>query len=234
MQPQPANARWRTAWATSQQALGTTAISNTTVRLIARVTIGGEAVRIRLDNTFGTSPLKIGKAYVGLRARGAALVAGSNRPVLFGGIESVTVPPGGSVRSDPIALRVLARQDLAVSLYVPDANVQPSQHTGALVTSYLAPPNTGDRSAVGSEPNRSRTRRTTMPWLKAIDVLSSSASGVIVAFGDSITDGTCTTLGCARPLGGLAGAPSRAGGRSPAAAGTRRRRSSTKGSAATR
>lgn len=193
VQPQPGSARWRTAWATSQQTLGTTAISNTTVRLIARVTIGGEAVRLRLDNTYGTSPLRIGKVYVGLRARGATLVPGSNRPVLFGGGQSVTVPPGGSVQSDTVALRVMARQDLAVSLHIPDTNVQPSQHSGALVTSYLGPANGGDRTpAESGEPFTGTI--VTMPWLKAIDVLSSSASGVIVAFGDSITDGTCTTL----------------------------------------
>ena len=34
---------------------------------------------------------------------------------------------------------------------------------------------------------------TTMPWLKALEVRSFSA-GTIVAFGDSITDGTCGTL----------------------------------------
>jgi lysophospholipase L1-like esterase len=33
-----------------------------------------------------------------------------------------------------------------------------------------------------------------MFWLKAVDVSSSSSPGSIVAFGDSITDGTCSTL----------------------------------------
>src|SRR5262245_58069743 len=104
---QPASgARWRTAWATSQQSLGMNAISNTTVRLIARVTIAGDAVRIRLDNTYGTTPLKIGKAYVGIRARGALLVEGSNHAVRFGGAESISVPPGGTVISDPVTMRV--------------------------------------------------------------------------------------------------------------------------------
>src|ERR1700741_1856397 len=92
---QAGGARWRTAWSTSQQALGMTAISNTTVRLVARVTIGGEAVRIRIDNSYGTTPLKIGKAYVGVRSRGAQLVAGTNRPLLFGGAESGTVQECG-------------------------------------------------------------------------------------------------------------------------------------------
>jgi lysophospholipase L1-like esterase len=33
-----------------------------------------------------------------------------------------------------------------------------------------------------------------MPWLKAIDVRATTPTTAIVAFGDSITDGTCTTL----------------------------------------
>ena len=51
--------------------------------MIARVTIPGEAVRIRLDNAFGASPLSVGKAYVGLRIQGAALATHSNRQVFF-------------------------------------------------------------------------------------------------------------------------------------------------------
>jgi lysophospholipase L1-like esterase len=190
---QPAGARWHTAWATSQQGLGTAAVSNTTVRLIARTTIGGEAVRIRIDNTYGKSPLKIARAFLGIRSRGASLVAGSNRPLLFGGAETLTVAPGGSARSDAVPLRVLARQDLAVSLFVPEESALPSQHAGAVVTSYLAAAGAGDRTAVESnEPFTATT--TAMPWLKSIDVQSASAAGTIVAFGDSITDGTCATL----------------------------------------
>jgi lysophospholipase L1-like esterase len=185
--------RWFTAWGTSQQAAATAALSNTTVRLIARVTIGGDAVRLRFDNTYGKSAIRIGRAYVGLRARGPQVVAGSNRRVLFAGSETTAIPAGGTVQSDPVALSVLALQDLAVSLYLPDAGIQASQHTGALTTSYAAPPNGGDQAAAeGAEPFAATL--TTMPLLKAIDVSSTSAPGAIVAFGDSITDGTCSTL----------------------------------------
>lgn len=192
VQSTPTSGRWRTAWATSQQAAGMTTISNTTVRLIARVTIAGEAVRIRLDNTYGKKPLTVGKAYVAVPGRGAALIGGSNRQVWFAGAESATIAAGGSLRSDPVSMPVLAMQDLAVSLYIPDADAVPSQHADALTTSYVAAPNAGDRAVVeSSEPFTTTT--TSMPWLKAIDVSSSSATGAIVAFGDSITDGTCAT-----------------------------------------
>jgi lysophospholipase L1-like esterase len=192
-QAPPAAGQWRTAWATSQQAVGSGLVSNTTLRLIARVTIGGDAIRIRLDNSYGKTPLQVAKASVGLRSRGAALVAGSSRPALFSGRESVTIPAGGTMRSDPISLSVPAFQDIAVSLYVPEIGVAPSQHAGALVTSYAAAAHAGDRTSVESaEPFPAAI--TSMPWLKAIDALSPSSPGTIVAFGDSITDGTCATV----------------------------------------
>jgi len=192
-QPPPASERWVTAWGTSQSGLGTDAMSNTTVRMMARVTVSGQAVRIRVDNTFGTSPLVIGKAYVGYRIQGAAVAPGSNRPVSFNKSAGVTIPAGRSVTSDPVPMNVLAQQDLAVSLHLPGAGVRPSQHGGAQVTSYLAANGAGDVAAEESAKPFTATT-TSMFWLKAIDVSSSSAPGSIVAFGDSITDGTCSTV----------------------------------------
>ncbi len=191
-QGRPSSGNWITAWGASQQALGTTAITNATVRMIARVTIPGDAVRIRLDNTFGTVPVTIGKVYVGPRVQGPAIAAGFNKQVFFNRSATAVIPAGGTVESDPVTMKVLAWQDLAVSMYIPDANVRPSQHSAAVVTSYLSENGSGDLAA--SEMSAPFTGTTTsMFWLKAIDVRSSTASGAIVAFGDSITDGTCTT-----------------------------------------
>lgn len=185
--------RWLTAWAASQTGLGTTAVTNATVRMIARVTIPGDAVRIRLDNTYGTGPLAIGNAYVGHRIQGATLAEGSNRQVFFKRTPSVTIPAGGSVESDEVAIAVLAQTDLAVSLYIPDQNVRPSQHGGAQVTSYVTASGSGDRTSDEAATPFTGTT-TSMFWLKAIDVSSSTSTGAIVVFGDSITDGTCSTL----------------------------------------
>ncbi len=191
---QPAtSARWITAWGTSQQGLGMNEVTNATVRVIARVTVSGESVRIRLDNTFGTAPLSIAKAYVGQRIQGATLAAGSNRQVSFSKSARVTVPAGGSVTSDPVPMTVRAQQDLAVSLHMPDTGVRPSQHGGAQVTSYMTANGSGDFAAEEAATPFTATTTSTF-WLKAIDVSSSSSTGAIVAFGDSITDGTCSTV----------------------------------------
>ena len=184
---------WISAWANSQQGLGPSKISNATVRMISRVTVPGDSVRIRLDNTFGTAPVTFGKATIGLRVRGPAVAAGLIKPLTFGGKDTATVAAGATVESDPVALHVEALQDVAVSLFVPAADVQPSQHNNAQVTSYLTDAGAGDQSA--SEDGNPFTGKTTsMLWLKSIDVQPAARATTIVAFGDSITDGTCSTL----------------------------------------
>jgi len=185
--------RWITAWATSQQGLDEGGVTDATVRLIARVTAGGESVRIRLDNGYGTAPLRIGEVTIGYRRRGAALVPGTNHPVQFGGDRSVTIAPGDSVQSDPVQLAVLPRQDLAVSLHLPGAAVRPSRHNGALTTSYASAAGAGNLTNEEAPTGFTETM-TSMWWLKSIDVLTASVGGAIVAFGDSITDGSCSTV----------------------------------------
>ena len=91
--------------------------------------------------------------------------------------------------SDQAMLKVQAGQDVAVSLYLPDSKVPVTSHNGALTTSFLT------KNDAGNPPPTSTTglRRTTTACISvsAFDVMTSSAAGAIVAFGDSITDGTC-------------------------------------------
>lgn len=186
------NGKWVTAWGSSQQSLSTSTLTNVTVRMIARSTIAGDRVRVKVEHFLGVDPVTFGEAWVALVNIGASLVPGSNRQLTFGGQPSVTIPAGGGVISDPVDLRVEARQDLAVSLYVPGSLVQPSRHNNARHTSYFTPDGAGNHAA--EVPPDSFTETTTaMYWLTAIDVFSESATGAIVAFGDSITDGSCTT-----------------------------------------
>src|ERR1700675_4984385 len=95
-QQRAVSAKWITAWGSSQDGLAVSPVTNATIRMIARVTISGGAIRIRLDNTFGTAPLLIGKAYVGQRIQGATLAEGSNRQVSFNTSASVQIQPGRS------------------------------------------------------------------------------------------------------------------------------------------
>ena len=185
--------QWVVAWGSSLQGLSPDTVTNATVQMIARPTIPGSSVRVKLENTFSAEPLRIDAAYVALRNYKVSLVAGSTRPLTFNGLPSVTIPAGGRVVSDPAALAVDAQQDLAVSLYVPGANVPISQHTSAFTTSYLTPNGAGNHA--GSMDRSAFTVTTTsMYWLSAVEVFSSSTTSAIIAFGDSITNGTCSTV----------------------------------------
>ncbi|MET0338585.1 MAG: hypothetical protein ABW063_12595, partial [Caulobacter sp.] len=73
-------------------------------RLIVRPDAWGRQARLRFSNALGTRPVTFDGAFVGLQRGSAAVVAGTNRPVTFGGQPGVTVPPGESVWSDAVAL----------------------------------------------------------------------------------------------------------------------------------
>ena len=75
-----------------------------TFRLMVRPDLWGRQARIRLSNAFGKKPVTFDGVYVGLQSSSAALLRGSNRPVTFSGKPSITIPPGNSTWSDPVAL----------------------------------------------------------------------------------------------------------------------------------
>ncbi|OYW27166.1 MAG: GDSL family lipase, partial [Caulobacter sp. 12-67-6] len=65
-----AEGRWVGTWASAQQvpeernALPADALNDSTLRQIVRVTIGGERLRVRVSNVFGTTPLRVTAARV--------------------------------------------------------------------------------------------------------------------------------------------------------------------------
>jgi lysophospholipase L1-like esterase len=121
--------------------------------------------------------------------------------VRFGGKASVTIPAGSSVWSDPVDLPFvsnpaaadLAGRKLAVSFHVAGESGPMTWHAKALTTSYLSRPGAG---AKGQLEDESAFPFTTTSWyfLDALDVMAPAGTRVIVAFGDSITDGTASTL----------------------------------------
>ncbi|MDP9147145.1 MAG: SGNH/GDSL hydrolase family protein [Acidobacteriota bacterium] len=163
-----------------------TEFNNQTIREIVHTTIGGRAVRIRLSNKFGTKPIRFDPVFIGIQKEGAAVVAGSNHAVTFSGAKTVSIPEGGEVLSDEIALAVSAQQNLAVSLYIAAATGPATIHHSAFQTNYLS--DTGDFSDKESSEAFSKTMNSWY-FLQEVDVAGGGHTGAIVALGDSITDG---------------------------------------------
>jgi lysophospholipase L1-like esterase len=177
-----------------------------TVRQIARVSVAGHGIRVRLSNPFGTAPVVVRDAWLGRTvAPGAArLVPGSNRRLTFGGRRTVSIAAGKSVLSDAVPITVEAQQDVAVSIYAPGSPVDdhtfppfaydpPASYIGtggntaaatddAAFPGYPVIPGNTSSTAAGYHPGQTW-------WMDLVTADHPAARGTLVTLGDSITDG---------------------------------------------
>jgi len=175
--------------------------SDQTFRLVVRPDIWGKQARIRLSNAFGTKPVTFDAVHIGLQQSGSAILAGTNRPVSFHAKTSITIAPGKSVVSDPVTLpfvknpddKMLIGRRLAVSFHVAGDSGPMTWHAKALTTSYISPPNSGAKSPDEAE-QAFPYSSTSWYFLDALDMSAPPGTKAIVAFGDSITDGTASTI----------------------------------------
>jgi lysophospholipase L1-like esterase len=179
---------WIGTWATSPEA-GTTGFSNQTLRQVVHVSVGGDDIRIRISNAYGTTGLTIGAAHVARRSTDAQIVPDSDRVLTFSGQPSITIPPGALIVSDPVDLSVPALTDLAISIYFPGSTGPATFHAEGKQTSYIS--STGDFTASVAFPVSSTTLSSF--FLADVEVKGSDDARAIVTLGDSITDGTAST-----------------------------------------
>jgi lysophospholipase L1-like esterase len=187
--------RWVGTWASSPQLATPVQLppgqgfADTTVRQLVRVSIGGNRIRVRLSNAFGTAPLTIVGAHVAL-ARGvtSAVDPATRRALAFHGRASVTVPAGAVAVSDPLDFALPPLADVALSLYLKGAPEAVTIHPGSRTTSYLQP---GD--ALGAPDLASPAKIDHWYFINGIDVVAGADAGAVVVLGDSITDGRGST-----------------------------------------
>ena len=166
-----------------------TTLSNQTVRMVVRTSIGGRRARLKLSNAFGSGPVLVGAAHLAKRGTGSAIVAGTDRALTFAGKASFTLMPGVVAVSDPVDVDVPALGDLAVSLYLPSDTGPPTTHATGLHTTYVS--TEGDFTAQSEFPVAGTTQQ--YYWIASVEVDAPAEAGAIVAFGDSITDGARST-----------------------------------------
>jgi lysophospholipase L1-like esterase len=182
---------WVGTWTVAPAPAEGVAFNNITLRMNGRVSLGGKTLRVRLSNAFGTRPLTIGAARIGLRAGGPAIMPGSDRVLTFGGEGRAVIAAGSLLISDPVELEVPPLGDVAITVHLPDDLPASFGITGryARITNYISP--LGDFAAEAVMP----VGRITDDWyvVSGIDVLSDSGTGAVVALGDSLTDGNIST-----------------------------------------
>ena len=164
-------------------------LEGNTLRQIVQISVGGEAVQLRLSNEYGTADMEIAGVEMA-----EALSAGDSpwqdeqsvHRITFGGKDNILIKVGERVTSDPIRFPVKPRQNVAITIRF--GRLSPADvtgHPGSRTTSYILPPMETDWAKAVP----------TNHWyvINAIDVKRSTPSCAIAVLGNSITDGRGST-----------------------------------------
>lgn len=188
----PANRSWVASWAAPQQvpepenALPPESLRDATLRELVHLSAGGQAIRVRVSNAFGTSPLHVIALHVArpLSIASSRIDPNSDRIVSFDERPDVLIPPGADYISDPLDYAVRTASNLAVTLQIEAVPGQETGHPGSHTTSYVA---TG---VAASAPELSAAKPVEhWYFLSGVEVSAAAGAAAIVALGDSITDG---------------------------------------------
>jgi lysophospholipase L1-like esterase len=147
-------------------------------------TLSGRDVRIRFSNVFGKIPLSIAGASVARGTGGAAVSPATLRRLRFGGRCGVTIAPGAEAWSDAAPFALEPGQAVAVSFELDRPTPFATVHRLSPDASWSMP---------GDAVQRAGWRNATpLPWshvVTGLDIAARATPRVIVAFGDSITEG---------------------------------------------
>lgn len=183
---------WVGTWAASQQvpepanALSADDLRDVTLRQIVHLTVGGETLRVRMSNVFGTAPLHLTSVHIAhpLLPSEAKIDVATDKALTFVGKNDIVIPAGAEYISDPITYPVAALSDLTITLHMDTSPEQQTGHPGSRSTSYLVH---GDMVAAADLPYAKKIEH--WYWIAGVDVNAAKDSAAIVVLGDSITDG---------------------------------------------
>lgn len=172
--------------------LTTTDLSNVTVRQVVRVSQGGTRLRLRFSNEHSADAQPLVSVHIAEAGVDGAVVPGTDHVVTFDGHTSVIVPGGAPLLSDPIDLPTRALEKLYISTYLPNAVPTRAPRT---LFQYVAG-KSGDFTAEATLPSPRLMR--IPPYVTLVEVQTATPTNVVVALGDSITQGTASTANAFR------------------------------------
>lgn len=149
---------------------------NQTIRQDIRMGVAAESVRLRVSNEVGLEPLT-------LETVTAAGPDGRVLPVTFSGLSDIVIPVGVALLSDPLPIALDRSDLLTVSLHAPGP-------TRGVVRRVAVRLGDGETPVSSDAP---LVRR--QSFVSAVYALTDAPPAVIVALGDSITEGGSSTLG---------------------------------------
>ncbi|BBH70929.1 SGNH hydrolase [Actinoplanes sp. OR16] len=164
-------------------------LTGQTVRQVVHTSVGGDRPQVRFSNAFGTTPVRVGAASLGLRGGtgpSTATVPGTLQKLTFAGRPDAVIPAGGTLLSDAAPLIVPPGADLVISLYLPEKTEVGTLTPRAYQANVVADGDVTGQDDPGGEPFA------TYLFLTGVSVRARRSTSAIVAFGDSITRGAQT------------------------------------------
>jgi lysophospholipase L1-like esterase len=160
---------------------------NQTLRQVVRLSLGGDTVRVKLSNLFGKGPVTFSGVHVARTlAATSDIDPATDRTVTFGGQPTITLQAGAETQSDAVSLPVNALQNLSISIYFASPTAVPTVHADGRQTAFIV---AGNQLAAPSAQAPLADQRESYFALSSVDVSSTESTRVLVAFGDSLTDG---------------------------------------------
>ena len=183
---------WVASWGASQQvpepqnALPAEYLSDSTVRQIFHLSLGGPSLRVHLSNAFGTEALYVSTVHIArpVSPGSSSIDAASDRPLTFGGSAEAVIPPGAELISDPVEYVMAPLADLTVTFHLHSPPAGQTGHPGSRATSHFVHGNVVSAAVLTDS-------KPVDHWyqISEIDVQAEPGSGSVVVLGDSITDG---------------------------------------------
>ncbi|AWH30161.1 GDSL-type esterase/lipase family protein [Stenotrophomonas sp. YAU14A_MKIMI4_1] len=177
---------WVTAWTASPApdrkdgtAEAPVQFAAQTVRQDMRVGSRGEALRLRISNELGTTPLRVEDVRVQVKGGKASPLA-----VTVDGRSAIEVPVGAALLSDTLPLRLGALQEISVTAWFPQPTRPAVRRTVVRVVD-------GKQDRVADTVKVSYQQNV----FSAVLVQRADRPQVIVALGDSITEGATARRG---------------------------------------
>jgi len=169
-------------------------LANSTLRQFVHVTLGGNRLRARFSNAYGTNSVTLNSVHVALAAGGGSAAGGTiatatDKALTFHGSPSLTISAGEAILSDPFDYDLPPLTNLAVTIFFGDVSATTiTGHPGSRTTSCIQ---SGNVVSAESLPAAAKTAH----WyiITGIDVLADQSAQAIVILGDSITDGRGST-----------------------------------------
>lgn len=171
----------------------TPSFSNQTIRQVVRVSAGGDRVRVRLTNEYGTQPLTIGAARIALANADGTIDPATARPLTFAGQPRAVIPVGAPLLSDAVDLAVRPLASLSISLYLPEDTGACTCHATGLQTAWVSESgNFVDKAFAAKQTLEVRA------FLSGVEVQTATPAAAIAVLGDSISDGVGSTTNANR------------------------------------